>query len=166
MTFCKDAMPPSKGRHQETWKDLFQANLDSLFELALLLTSDAREAEANLATVINDLDLSKHPDEDGLAFLQAAVARQSIASGEAISTVRVAEARSIIQPGLGPVLQLEHFPRICFVLWMTFGYATTVCAGMLGIDQGGVRALLQTAILETSANSMALVATTRLNGRE
>jgi hypothetical protein len=141
-------MLSSKGGYQETWKDVFQANLDALFQLALLLTAGPQEAEANLATVMSTLDFSKQPDEDALAVIQAALARQSIGSGGIISSAGVAGARSMLQPGLLPVLQLERFPRVCFVLRMLFGYATSACAGMLGIDEGGVKVLLRVAVLQ------------------
>ena len=54
----------------------------------------------------------------------------------------------MLQPGLLPVLQLEPFPRVCFVLRTLFGYATSACAGMLGIDKGGVKVLLRVAVLQ------------------
>ena len=141
-------MLSSNGGYQEIWKDVFQANLDALFQLALLLTADSEEAEASLATVISTLDFSKQPDEDALAVLQTAIAQQSIGSGGAISSAGAAEARSMLQPGLLPVLQLERFPRVCFVLRMLFGYATSTCARMLGIDEGGVKVLLRVAVLQ------------------
>jgi hypothetical protein len=138
----------SKGRYQERWKELFQANLDTLFELALLLTADPQEAEANLAGVIDALDLSKQPEEDALAVIRTALVRQTIRSGGAISSAGAAGAQSMLQPGSLPVLQLERFPRVCFVLRMLFGYATSACAGMLGIDEGGVKMLLRVAVLQ------------------
>src|SRR5713101_4181083 len=115
----------SKGGYQERWKELFQANLDMLFELALLLTADPLEAEANLAGVIDALDLSKQPEDDALAVIQTALVRQTIGSGGAISSAGAAGAQSMLHPGLLPVLQLERFPRVCFVLRMLFGYATS-----------------------------------------
>jgi len=138
----------SKGGYQERWKDLFQANLDALFELALLLTADPQEAEANLGGTIDTLDFSKQPNADALAVIQTALARQSIRSGEIISSAGVAGARSMLQPGLLPVLQLKRFPRVCFVLRMLFGYATSACARMLGIDEGGVKVLLRVAVFQ------------------
>ena len=138
----------SKGGYQETWKDVFQATLDALFQMALLLTADSQEAEANLATVISTLDLSKRPDKDALTVIQTALVRQSIGSGGIVSPAGVVEARSMLQPGLLPVLQLERFPRVCFVLRMLFGYATSACAEMLGIDEGGVKVLLRAAVLQ------------------
>jgi hypothetical protein len=138
----------AKGRNQETWTDVFQANFDALFQLALLLTADPPQAEAKLEIVISNLDFAKQPDADALAVLQTAVAQQSIESGGAISSTGVAEVRSMIQPGLLPVPQLERLPRVCFVLRMLVGYATSACARMLGIDEGGVRVLLTIAVLQ------------------
>jgi len=117
-------------------------------QLALLLTADSQEAEANLATVTNTFDFARQPDEDALADIQTALARQSIGSGGVISSDGVAEAQSMLQPSLLPVLQLERFPRVCFVLRTLFGYASSVCARMLGIDEDGVKVLLRVAVLE------------------
>jgi hypothetical protein len=138
----------SSGGYRETWKDVCQANLDSLFQLALLLTGDSEEAEANLGTVIRGLDFSKEPDENALAVLQTAVAQRSIGIDGAISSAGVAGARSMLQPGLLPVLQLERFPRVCFVLRMLLGYATSSVAAMLGLDKGAVKRLLEVAVLQ------------------
>jgi len=136
------------GGYEKTWSDVFRTNLDALFQLALLLTADPREAESNLSTVVRTLDFSKQPDEDALAVLQTELARQSIGSGGAVSWAGTLEARSMIHAGLLPVLQLEHRPRVCFVLRMLLGYATSACAGMLGIDEGGVKVLLRVAVLQ------------------
>ena len=74
MTLNEEAtMLSSKGGYQETWKDVFQANLDALFQLALLLTADSQEAEAKVATVISTLDFSKQIDKDALAVIQGAL---------------------------------------------------------------------------------------------
>jgi hypothetical protein len=149
MTLNEEAtMLPSKGGYQETWKDVFQANLDALFQLALLLTADSQEAEANLVTVISTIDFSKQTDKDALAVIQGALVRQSIGSGGIISLAGAAGARSMLQSGLLPVLQLERLPRVCFVLRMLFGYATSACARILGIDECGVRVLLGVAVLQ------------------
>jgi len=148
MALNEEVTTSSKGGYQERWKDLFQANLDTLFELALLLTADPQEAEANLAGVIDALDLSKQPEEDALAVIQTALVRQTIRRTRVFSSAGAAGAQSMLQPGLLPVLQLERFPRVCFVLRMLFGYATSACAGMLGIDEGGVKVLLRVAVLQ------------------
>jgi hypothetical protein len=153
-------MLSSSGGYQETWKDVFQANLDALYQLALLLTANPQEAEANLETVITSLDVSKQPDDDALVVLQTAVAQQSIGSGGIISSAGAAEARSMLQPGLLPVLQLERLPRVCFVLRMFVGLATSTCARMLGIEEGGVRVSLRVAVVQLHhACSMHIAAT-------
>jgi hypothetical protein len=121
--------------------------LAALFQQALLLTADSQEAEANVAAVISTLDLSKQPDDDALAVVQAALVRQSIEGCGIISSAGVAGARSMLQPALLPVLQLERSRRVCFVLRMLFGYPTSDCAAMLGIDEGGVKVLLRVAVL-------------------
>ena len=141
-------MSSSESEYRAAWKNVFEGNLDALFQLALLLTADSQEAEANVAAVISTLDFSKQPDEDALAVIQAALARQSIGSGGIISAVGFAEARCMLQPGLLPVLQLERLPRVCFVLQMLFGYATSACAGRLGLDEDGVKVLLRVAVLQ------------------
>ena len=141
-------MTSNQGRYQERWNDVFQANLAALFQMALLLTADSQAAEDDLATVITTFDVSKRPDDDALPVIRAALARQSIGSVRVISPVGVAGSRSMLQPALLPVLQLERFPRFCFVLRMLFGYATSVCAGMLGIDEGSVKVLLRIAVLQ------------------
>jgi hypothetical protein len=148
MVLSEATASPFSSGYEKTWKDVFQTNLDALFQLALLLTADSREAEANLATVVSTLDFSKQPDEDALAVLQTAVAQQSIESRGAIFSAGTVEARSMLQPGLLPVLQLERFPRVCFVLRMLLGYATSACAGMLGIEEDGVKVLLRAAVLQ------------------
>jgi len=139
---------PSKAVYQETWKDVFQANLSALFQIALLLTADSHEAEANLATVIRKLDFSKEIDEDALAVIHAALARKIIGGGGITSLSGAAEARSMLQPGLLPVLQLERLPRVCFVLRMLVGFEISACARMLGIDEYGVKVSLRLAVLQ------------------
>jgi hypothetical protein len=148
MTLNNDATMSSSGRYQKTWKDVIQTNFDALFQLALLLTADPQKAEDDLVAIIGTLDLSKQPDEDALGVIQAALVRQSIRSSGIISAVGVAGTLSMLQPALLPVLQLEHFSRICFVLRALFGYATSACARTLGINEGDVRVLLRVAVLQ------------------
>jgi hypothetical protein len=139
-------MLPSKAVHQETWTDVFRANLGTLFQLALLLTADSQEAEDSLAAVIGSIECSKETDEDALAVIQAALVRKIIGSGGIISRAGAAEARSMLQPGLLPLLKLERLPRVCFVLRMLVGFDTSACARMLGIDEGGVKVSLRLAV--------------------
>jgi hypothetical protein len=148
MALGEATMSPFSGGYEKAWTDVFRTNLPELFQLALLLTADSHEAEAILSTVIRTLDFSKQPDEDALAVLQTAVAQQSIGSGGAVSWVGTVEGRSILQTGLRSVLQLERLPRVCFVLRMLLGYGLSTCAGMLGIDQDGVKVLIRVAFLQ------------------
>jgi hypothetical protein len=148
MALNNEATTSSSDGYQKAWKDVLQRNLDALFQLALLLTADPQEAEDNLAAIVSTLDLSEHPDGDALAVIQAALVSHSIRSRGIISAAGVAGTRSMLQPALLPVLQLEHFSRICFVLRALFGYATSACARMLDIDEGDVRVLLRVAVLQ------------------
>jgi DNA-directed RNA polymerase specialized sigma24 family protein len=54
----------------------------------------------------------------------------------------------MLQPGLRPIIQIERFPRICFVLRMLLGYSTVMCAQMLGVEENHVRMLFQMAALQ------------------
>lgn len=56
--------------------------------------------------------------------------------------------RSILQPSLQPVIEMERCPRICFVLRMLLGYTTALCAQMLGMEESGIRMLFQIAVIE------------------
>jgi hypothetical protein len=148
MALSKATTSPFSGRYEKAWTDVFRTNLAELFQLAILLTADARKAEANLITVIRTLDFSKQPDEDAVTVLQTAVAQQSMESGGAVSWAGTVEGRSMLQAGLRPVLQLERWPRVCFVFRMLLGFPTSHCAAMFGIDEGGVRVLLRVAVLQ------------------
>jgi hypothetical protein len=65
MALSENTTSSFNGGYEETWTNVFRTNLDALFQLALLLTADSLEAEANLATVISTLDFSKQPDDGG-----------------------------------------------------------------------------------------------------
>jgi hypothetical protein len=54
----------------------------------------------------------------------------------------------MLQPGLLPVIQIERFPRICFVLRMLLGYSTALCAQILGVEESHVRMLFRMAALQ------------------
>jgi hypothetical protein len=141
-------MLPSKGGYQETWKNVFQANLDALFQFALLSTADLQEAEANLVAVTSTLDLSKHPDEDASAVTRTALVRQSIGSGGSFPRPELRKPGPCFNPVYCLSSSWSASPRVCFVLRMLFGYTTSACAVMLGIDEGGVKTLLRVAVLQ------------------
>jgi hypothetical protein len=127
---------------------ILKANLNALFQTALLLTADPETAEASLASSLDSVDLSSSPQEDKSAILEKAIVLRSVQSARVISRADTAKARALLQPGLWPVLQIERRPRLCFVLRLLLGYATSSCAQMLSIEEDGVKALLQNAILQ------------------
>lgn len=138
----------------------FRANCDALFQTALLLSADPEAAEAGLAAAIDFGDMSKAPEQGDLAILQDIVVRQTIQNVHRAPSPQIAKARSMLQSGLWPVLQVEQSPRVCFVLRMLLGYATSSCALVLGIEESGVRTLLKLAILQLQHAVMAEDCTT------
>jgi DNA-directed RNA polymerase specialized sigma24 family protein len=54
----------------------------------------------------------------------------------------------MLHPWLLPVIQIERFPRICFVLRVLLGYSTALCAQILGVEERHVRMLFQMAALQ------------------
>ncbi|MDQ1473395.1 MAG: hypothetical protein QOJ99_4875 [Bryobacterales bacterium] len=95
--------------HQQIWREFWRANLNTFFQMALLLTADPQEAEANLTSVIEAADMSQQPGEDALTTLQTEVARYGIERAGAIWPAGTAEARSMLQADLWPVLQVERY---------------------------------------------------------
>ena len=135
-------------KYRQTWMDFFRAHRDALFQTALLLSADPDTAEAGMASAIDVVDMSEAPEKADWAILQDIVARQTIQSVNRVAPRQIAKARSMLQSGLWPVLQLEQSPRVCLVLRMLLRYATSSCAQMLGIEEVGVRTLLRLAILQ------------------
>jgi hypothetical protein len=127
---------------------ILKANLDSLFQTALLLTAEPETAEESLASSLDGVDLSALPQENSFAILKEAIVLRSVQSARLLSPSDTANARSMLQPGLWPVLQIDRQPRVCFVLRMLLGYATSSCAQMLAIEEQVVKAALQNGILQ------------------
>ena len=142
--------PPADGC-PKAWTRFFQVHCDQLFQTALLLSADPDEAEASIAATLGSVDFSKPPTESELVILQEKIARQTIQNAAASESPKIFEARSLLQDGLQPVLQIQRFPRVCFVLRMLLGYATSSCAQMLSIDETAVRTLLRIAVLQLHA---------------
>jgi hypothetical protein len=138
---------------EQAWTTFFKLNCNALFQTALLLSADADIAETVLVGSIDDLDFSKPPGTDDLAAWEKAVVVRSIETVDPASAAARAIARSVLQPGLWPVLQIERHPRICFVLRMLLGYTTASCAQILGIEECTIRTLLQTAIMQLQQGS-------------
>jgi hypothetical protein len=135
-------------RCEQGWRDFFKANCNFVFQTALLLTADATVAEAAVAESIDSLDISGPAEPRNLADWEKAVVVRSIETSRLSSSTANSATRSMLQPGLLPVIQIERFPRICFVLRMLLGYSTALCAQMLGVEESHVRILFEMAALQ------------------
>jgi len=136
-------------RCEQGWRDFFKANCNVVFQTALLLTADATAAEAAVTESIDSLDISSRPPEQrNMAAWEKAVVVRSIETSRLPSSAANSVTRSMLHPGLLPVIQIERFPRICFVLRMLLGYSTALCAQILGVEESHVRMLFQMAALQ------------------
>jgi hypothetical protein len=142
-------------RYASEWTQFISINGNALFQIALLLSGDASTAEAALANGMEDLDTSRPPGEDAAAEWEKAVVIRSVQISTASSFTGNHSLPSLLQPGLWPVMQIERYPRICFVLRMLLGYAASFCAQMLGIEENGIQPLLRTAVVRLHQNDMA-----------
>jgi hypothetical protein len=133
---------------EQAWRKFFKVNCNIVFQTALLLTADATAAEAAVAESIDALDVSSPPEQRNLAAWERAVATRSIETSRLYSFAANQTTQSMLQPGLRPIIQIERFPRICFVLRMLLGYSTVMCAQMLGVEENHVRMLFQMAALQ------------------
>jgi hypothetical protein len=140
---------------RQRWTSFFTANIDRLFQTALLLSADRVVAENSLAASLENTDFSQAPAHETLDSLQRAVVTKSILGGCAISSAIDKSPFEILQRGLWPVLQMEGLPRTCFVLHTLLGYAISSCAQMLKIQTNDVRASLRIAILQLQQASLA-----------
>jgi hypothetical protein len=104
-----------------------------------------RQKNAVIAS-LEDLDVSMPPGKDDLGVWQRAVVIRSVRTGDWRSAADLG-ALSMLQPGLWPVMQIAGQLRICFVLQMLLGYAAASCAQMLDMDESGIAALLNEAVL-------------------
>ncbi len=150
MPYSLQAETPHRAEDEcpKTWKTFLQVHCDALFQTALLLSADPEEAEASVAATLDSIDLSRPPAESEFLILQENLVRQTIQSARVSGSPKLSEAGSLLQRGLEPVLQIERFPRVCFVLRTLLGYATSSCAQMLGIEEAAVRTLLRIAVLQ------------------
>ena len=133
--------------YEQAWKSFLQVHCNSMFQTALLLSADAHVAEA-LAESIGDLDLSNPPGKHSLAIWERAVMTRSIGAREPASVEEGSMARSMLQSGLWPVIEIERYPRICFVLRVLLGYAAAFCAQTLGVAESEIQTLLQKALTQ------------------
>jgi hypothetical protein len=135
-------------RCEQGWRDFFKTHCNVVFQTALLLTADATAAEAAVAESIDSLDISSPPEQRNLAAWEKAVVVRSIEMSRLSSSAANLASRSMLQPGLLPLIQIEPFPRICFVLRMLLGYSTALSAQILGVEESHVLVLFQMAALQ------------------
>ena len=135
-------------RCEQGWRDFFKANCNAVFQTALLLTADATAAEMAVAESIDSLDISNPPEQRNLVAWEKTVVLRSIETSRLSSSAADSATRSMLHPGLLPVILIERFPRICFVLRMLLGYSTALCAQILGVEESHVRMLFQMAALQ------------------
>ncbi len=134
--------------YEQEWKAFLQVHCSSVFQTALLLSADGHVAEAALVDSISDLDLSNQPEIHSLEIWDRAVMTRSIAARERASLDEGSMARTMLQSGLWPVIEIERHPRICFVLRVLLGYSAAFCAQTLGIADSEVHTQLQKALTE------------------
>lgn len=134
--------------HEQAWKNFLRVNCSSMLQTALLLSADLHVAEAALADSIDDLNFSRPPEEHSLAIWERAVVKRSIGARESASTAEDSTVRSMLQPGLWPVIEIERYPRLCFVLHVLLGYGAVFCAQMLGTAENEMPTLLQSAVTQ------------------
>lgn len=130
------------------WREFFKANCAALFQTALLLTADPEEAEATVIGAIDSLDVSVSPDWTALAAVQESVARQTMLIRTPRDPSKLSAAQVMLPNELRPILQIDPSSRVCFVLRMLLGYATSSCARMMGVEEAAVKTLLRIAILQ------------------
>jgi hypothetical protein len=139
---------PERKGCEEKWRDFFKLNCNALFQTALLLTADPVAAEAALTKSIDELDMSRSPEQVSFAAWEELVVMRSIEMQQVSSSGADSTARLMLQPGLVPVIQIDRWPRICFVMRKLLGYTTALCAQMLGMEESGIRILFQTAVVQ------------------
>jgi len=126
--------------------EFLELHSNAMFQVALLLSADVYTAEAALLNSIDELEIRRPPRQGDLDAWQYAVVARSIATCTTERSGVDVRYRSMLQPGLWPVMQIERLPRTCFVLRLLLGYSRRVCAHLLGIEESKVETLLQTAI--------------------
>jgi hypothetical protein len=138
----------TRTRDQEC-RDFFKLNCKALFQTALLLTADALKAERALVRSIEELDVLSSPGQTSLATWERAVVMRSIEMAQLSSCAAPDPmTRHMLQVGLQPVIEIERFSRICFVLQKLLGYSTAMCAQLLNKEESAIRTLLQVALIQ------------------
>jgi hypothetical protein len=140
--------------YEREWRDFFKIHCNALFQTALLLTADAVAAEVALTRSIEELDIACSPGQTSLASWKKAVVMRSIETLQLSASPPDPITRFMLQPGVQRVIEIERSPRICFVLRILLGHTTAFCAQMLGVEERGVLALLQMAMIQLQEKSV------------
>ena len=131
---------------EREWIEFVELNSNAMFQVALLLSPDVYTAEAALLNSIDELEIRRAPRQGDLAAWQHAVVARSIATRTTEHAGVNLLYRSMLQPGLWPVMQIDRLPRTCFVLRLLLCYPRVVCAQLLRIEESEIEKLLETAI--------------------
>jgi hypothetical protein len=146
-SFTQDA-PRAEQIYPQEWTAFFKDNCHALFQTALLLSADPDEAEAIIVAALDSIDVANPPSEPDVAALHIELVRKSMERARPIRFNKVAQAQSMLHSALRPVLEIERSPRICFVLRMLLGHATSSCARWMNIEEQAARTLLRIAVLQ------------------
>ncbi len=149
MKLPTDAQVRSQSQTQlDAWRGFLRINCDALFQTALLLTADPREAEASLFAAIETLDLSEFPDDKALITMQENVVQRAVQIARPLDSSKLLDAGAMLQTGLRSILQIHTSSRVCFVLRTLLGYTTPLCAQIMAVEEAAVQELLRIAFLQ------------------
>ncbi len=134
---------------EHEWKSFVSQNSRAVFQTALLITADPKEAEAALVAGVNDFDLSRQPQPDDLQIWEEAIVKLSVAACRpAPPNGEAGPVYPLLQRALWPVVQLANLPRFCFVIRLLLGYSIKRCANILGVQESEIPALIAEAAVQ------------------
>jgi hypothetical protein len=139
-------MPSTTNIHSVPWGSILKANLNCLFQAALLLSADPEVAEASVAATIESIDLSRVPGQDELVTLQMTLVSKTLERLESSSPDHLRAAQSMLPTGLWTLLEVDQFPRIYFVLRVLLRCAVSSSAQILGVEEADAQAMFETAL--------------------
>ena len=129
-----------------SWATLIKANLNCLFQTALLLSADPEVAEASVAATIDSIDLDRAPGEDDWALLRQTLVSKTFERLTTSSLYHGPPAQSMLPRGLLPLLGMEQLPRIYFVLRVLLRWSVSSSAQILGIEEADAGVMFQAAL--------------------
>jgi hypothetical protein len=125
------------------WKGFVDENGKAMFQTALLLSLSPLQAEAALITSVAEFDLSRPVRNDDFLIWERAVVKLSVGTSVGLLTnERASLVWPLLQPGLRPLTQISHLPRMSFVLRLLLGYTPETCAQILGIERSEIAFLI------------------------